>query len=98
SQVECSAQMFPQAALDAAWNGREQHSIGNRSVEGFVPNGVFATRGDDSWIAISCRSDEEWRALVEFLGRPGWATGDALDTVAVRRANETMIEDRLAAW
>jgi crotonobetainyl-CoA:carnitine CoA-transferase CaiB-like acyl-CoA transferase len=35
---------------------------------------------------------------VEFLGRPGWATGDALDTVAGRRANETMIEERLAAW
>lgn len=98
SQVECSAQMFPQAALDAAWNGREQHSIGNRSVEGYVPNGVFPTRGDDQWIALSCRSDEEWHTLAEFIGRPGWATDEVLSTVAGRRANETMIEERLAAW
>ncbi|MBN9492217.1 CoA transferase [bacterium] len=98
SQVECSAQMFPQAALDAAWNGREQHSIGNRSVEGYVPNGVFATRGDDRWIAISCRSDDEWRALTMFMGRPGWAMDDALSTVTGRRANETMIEERIAEW
>ncbi|HKS92120.1 MAG TPA: CoA transferase, partial [Tepidiformaceae bacterium] len=98
SQAECSAQMFPQAALDAAWNGREQQSIGNRSVEGYVPNGVFATRGDDRWITISCRSDSEWRALVDFMGRPGWASGDALDSASGRRANETMIEERLAEW
>jgi crotonobetainyl-CoA:carnitine CoA-transferase CaiB-like acyl-CoA transferase len=98
SQAECSAQMFPQAALDAAWNGRAQTSIGNRSVEGYVPNGVFATRGGDRWIALSCRSDDEWRALVDFLGRPAWATGDALDHLAGRIANQQMIEERLAVW
>lgn len=98
SQVECSAQMFPQAALDAAWNGREQRSIGNRSVEGYVPNGVFATRGEDCWIAISCRSDDEWKALAVFMGRPRWATDEALSTVAGRVANETMIEERLSDW
>ena len=62
AQVESSAHMFPQAALDAAWNGRAHRSIGNRSIEGFVPNGVFPTAGTDRWIAISCRSDQEWRA------------------------------------
>ena len=98
SQAECSAQMFPQAALDAAWNGREQHSIGNRSVEGYVPNGVFAARGDDRWISISCRSDAEWRALVDYMGRPGWAAEGALETANGRRANESMIEERLAEW
>lgn len=98
AQVEASANMFPQAALDAAWNGRASRSIGNRSIEGFVPNGVFPTDVPDRWIAISCRDDAEWAALVAFMGSPAWAAGDAFATAAGRAAREDEIEQRLATW
>ena len=98
AQVESSSHMFPQAALDAAWNGRAQRTIGNRSAEGYVPNGVFPTTGQDRWIAISCRSDAEWRALVEFIGSPAWATTEDLATVEGRAAAQDMLEERIAEW
>ncbi len=98
AQVESSAHMFPQAALDAAWNGRPHRSIGNRSIEGFVPNGVFPTAGEDRWIAISCRSDGEWRALASCMGSPEWATGVNLENAPGRAEREGEIEERLAAW
>ncbi|MEO8538725.1 MAG: CoA transferase [bacterium] len=98
AQVESSAHMFPQAALDAAWNGRAHGSLGNRSVEGFVPNGVFPTNKPNSWLALSCRTDREWAALVEHLGRPAWATETTLETVAGRAGAEDEIEERLADW
>jgi crotonobetainyl-CoA:carnitine CoA-transferase CaiB-like acyl-CoA transferase len=75
SQAETSAAMFPQSAIDAAWNGNVHGSIGNRSIEGFVPNGVFPTAGNDEWIALSCRSDAEWAALVGFMGAPARRPG-----------------------
>jgi benzylsuccinate CoA-transferase BbsF subunit len=98
AQVESSAQMFSQSALDAAWNGREQGTVGNRSIEGFVPNGVFPCAGTDRWIALSCRSDAEWSALVRFLGSPAWAADTAFATAGGRVAREDMIEERLAEW
>jgi crotonobetainyl-CoA:carnitine CoA-transferase CaiB-like acyl-CoA transferase len=98
AQVESSAHMFPQAALDAAWNGREHRTIGNRSIEGHVPSGVFPAAGSDRWIAISCRDDAEWQALVDFMGRPAWATDPALATAARRIAAQDMLEEQLAAW
>ena len=98
TQAECSAQMFPQAALDAAWNGREHRSIGNRSIEGFVPNGVFPTRGENCWMALSCRSEPEWRALVECMGRPAWALRPEFESAAGRAAAEAAIEAEIAAW
>ena len=98
AQNETAAQMFPQAALDAAWNGRVHTSLGNRSVEGFVPNGVFPTCGEDEWIAISCRDDTEWRALVAAMGRPSWATADTLTETGGRALSEDHIEEQLAAW
>ena len=98
AQVESSAHMFPQAALDAAWNGRTHGSVGNRSIEGIVPNGVFETSTTDQWIAISCRSDAEWRALVTFMGNPGWAAGAGFETAAGRATSEDEIEERVAEW
>ena len=98
AQAESTAQMFPQAALDAAWNGRDSVSIGNRSIEGFVPNGVFRCDGDDRWIAISCRDDGEWAALVDAMGRPAWALRDELATAVGRASAEAEIEARIGEW
>lgn len=98
AQSEAAAQMFPQALMDAAWNGREQLSIGNRSIEGFVPNGVFPTAGEDHWIAISCRHDLEWQRLVDFMGQPDWTRDSSLETRAGRVAVEDVIESRLAEF
>ena len=98
AQVESSSHMFPQAALDAAWNGRAQRTVGNRSVEGYVPNGVFPASGTNRWIAISCRSDAEWRALAAFMGNPGWATAADLESAAGREAAQDMLEERIAEW
>lgn len=98
AQVESSMHMFPQAAMDAAWNGREQGTVGNRSIEGFVPNGVFPTNGENRWIAISCRSEEEWGALVVAMGRPAWATTDEFANLAGRGAAEDQIEEQIAEW
>lgn len=98
AQSESSAHMFPQAALDAAWNGRVHGSLGNRSVEGLVPNGVFPTNVADSWLVISCRNDEEWANLVAFMGRPAWALRPELATSSGRAAHEDEIEERIADW
>jgi len=98
AQAECSASMFPQAALDAAWNSRSAGSLANRSSEGFAPNGVFAARGDEQWLAISCRSDAEWAALADFLGRPGWATAPGLESAEGRWGAQDELEAELANW
>lgn len=98
TQAECSSQMFPQAALDAAWNGREATAIGNRSIEGYAPNGVYPARGEDRWIAISCRDDAEWRNLVAYLGQPAWAADPDLATAGGREARHDMLDERLAEF
>jgi benzylsuccinate CoA-transferase BbsF subunit len=98
AQCESSAMQFFQAHMDAAWNGRAAETLGNRSIEGFVPNGVYRCSGADDWIAISCRDDGEWAALVAFMGNPGWAQRPEFATREARAAAEDEIDERLAAW
>ena len=68
---------------------------GNHSDHG-TPWGLFPTEGDDQWVAICVRSDDEWRSLVEVMGAPAWADA-SLDTAA-RRAVENEIEGHIAEW
>jgi benzylsuccinate CoA-transferase BbsF subunit len=98
AQTESSAMQFFQNHLDAAWNGRETHTLGNRSIEGFVPNGVYPCQTAGDWIAVSCRDDAEWASLVRFMGAPDWATRPELASQMGRQAAEDEIDTRLAEW
>jgi crotonobetainyl-CoA:carnitine CoA-transferase CaiB-like acyl-CoA transferase len=52
----------------------------------------------DSWVAIAVATDEHWERLGGALGSPSWATNPALSTAAGRRADQDLIDERLAAW
>ncbi|MGH9046395.1 MAG: CaiB/BaiF CoA transferase family protein, partial [Acidimicrobiales bacterium] len=95
SQMETGGYLIGPALLDFLSNGREAHPIGNRDPFGqVVPNECYRT-ADDGWLAVSCRSDEEWRSLVDATGI---AAGPGLDTVAVRLERADEIDDLLAGW
>ncbi len=52
----------------------------------------------DSWVAIAVTTDEQWERLCGAIGSPSWATDPGLSTDAGRRANQDLIDERLAAW
>ncbi len=70
---------------------------GNRSRNA-APHGVCPTRGDDRWIALAARTDEEWRALAEVMGRPDLGSDARFSTFEARKANEDALEELIAAW
>lgn len=105
AQAENASGMLFQAFMDYALNNRLHEPIGNRSVYGLAPCGVFpcqspgtSATGDDRWISIAVTNDAEWAALKKEMGSPGWAAAPALDTNDGRRANEEMIEKELSNW
>ena len=62
----------------------------------WCPHAMYPTEGNDRWIAIAVRSDEEWKVLASAMGRPPWTEG--LATEAARRRRRDGIDRRLAAW
>jgi crotonobetainyl-CoA:carnitine CoA-transferase CaiB-like acyl-CoA transferase len=69
---------------------------GNRRERG-VPWGIFPAAGDEQWVAVTVRSDDEWAALVELMGSPDWVT-PAMATLEGRRAEVDAVEAGLKAW
>ena len=63
-----------------------------------APQNLYACRGAEQWIAVAVVTDEQWQALIDALGRPAWATDQALATRAGRRARLDRLDAELSAW
>ncbi|MGW6907473.1 CoA transferase [Streptomyces sp. NPDC054940] len=71
--------------------------IGNAHPR-WSPQGVYRCLGTDRWLALGVRSDAEWRALCEVLGRPELATDERLSTAEGRRRKGALVDGALSDW
>jgi benzylsuccinate CoA-transferase BbsF subunit len=67
SQAEASMHFLSPAILEFVANGRVQGPQGNRDPH-MAPHGVYPCVADDSWIAIACATEEQWRTLSDLMG------------------------------
>ena len=97
SQVETGVYSLSEAVVRASANGESVARAGNRQP-GAAPHGVYPCAGDDAWIAITVFEDGEWRGLVSAMGSPAWAQESRFLGALGREANQTELDERLAAW
>ena len=61
-----------------------------------APQGVYRCR-DGEWVALSVRNDADWRAFLDALDRPLWATDD-FATLAGRLHHHDDLDQLLGEW
>jgi crotonobetainyl-CoA:carnitine CoA-transferase CaiB-like acyl-CoA transferase len=82
------------ALLHAASNPPEETEGKHGRTPAASPYGCYRCAGVDRWCVIAVSTDDQWRALCESLGRPGWIDREDFSTAARRRANRREL-DRL---
>ena len=97
SMAEVVTSMLPEPVLEYSVGGREPFRMGNRDPV-HAPHNVYPCDGHDQWVAISVTSEEEWLALCDALGRPGWTMDRRFRTAADRKANEAALDDLISGW
>ena len=97
AQVETAVYSTSDVMLRYFANGEVVTRDGNRSPHA-SPHGAFPCAGTDRWIAIACRSEEEWAALRGAMGDPDWSMGPKFLSLDGRKANEDELERRLGTW
>lgn len=80
--------------LLAAQTGKPPQPMGNQSEQHW-PHGAWRCAGDDDWVSIVARTDEEWRAL---CGAVPALAGHVHANLEARRANREAIDSAIAAW
>lgn len=97
SQREVVTSILPEMIMDYTMNGRIAAPIGNRHAI-YAPQGVYRCAGDDAWLALTVRSDEEWRALAEAIGDGAAADDGRFATQSGRHEHHDEIDERIGRW
>jgi len=63
-----------------------------------APHNVYPCAGEDRWIAIAVSNDDEWAALKDVMGTPGWAQDSRYDSVQGRWQHRHELDRQVAAW
>jgi crotonobetainyl-CoA:carnitine CoA-transferase CaiB-like acyl-CoA transferase len=96
SQLEAYAAIAGEQVLATSLSGEPPARSGNRSAA-YAPQGVYPCKGDDAWLALTVRSDEEWARLVAVTGSEP-LRDERFRTVLGRMAEHDRIDALLAAW
>jgi len=67
SQLESTVPFIGEIILDYGFNSHVAKPLGN-THEIWAPHGIYPALGEDCWIAIVARDDDEWSALLDTLG------------------------------
>lgn len=83
--------------LEYAVNGTQTLPLGNRHAR-YAPHGCYRCQGDDKWVVIAVRSDEEWERFAEVLGRPELKQDARFAKRADRAQNHDELDRLIEAW
>jgi benzylsuccinate CoA-transferase BbsF subunit len=97
SQREACAMLLPEALMEYTMNGTQPPRLGNRDPY-MAPHGVFCCRGEDRWVSLAVRNDEEWQRMCAVMGRVELATDPRFAVLAARKENEDTLEEIITTW
>ncbi len=100
--IEAAGTLHGATSLDATVNGRPARREGmpnsNRSRSpAMAPHGIYPAAGEDEWVAIAVRSDEEWQRLAALIGE-SWCGDSSWDRLVGRLAEEDRLDELMARW
>jgi len=100
SMLEAALNITAEQVIEYTAYGNLMERQGNRSP-GAAPQGLYPCRGhqvseNPQWLALSVASEAQWQALLEWLGRPGWASQVGADLLS-RRGRQDELDRGLRA-
>ena len=101
AMLEGELQLIGEAMVGQRLTGREPTRIGNEHSSA-APHGVYPTRpvldDPDSWIAIACRNDAEWEALLGVWRDQSVACDRRFSTGLRRWKHRAELDSLLREW
>ncbi|PRZ44247.1 crotonobetainyl-CoA:carnitine CoA-transferase CaiB-like acyl-CoA transferase [Antricoccus suffuscus] len=97
AQTEAAAHWIGELFLNELGGGAPQIKDGNR-IPGVTPHEAFPALGDDQWVVVAARDEQEWQSLCEVIGRPDLAADSELANPDGRYRRKDDVESAVAEW
>ena len=98
AMVEGALNVAAEQVVEYTAYGNLMQRQGNRSPEA-APQGLYPCSGhhvseNPQWLALSVAKEAQWEALLDWLGRPDWATQIGVDLIS-RRSHQDKLDEAL---
>jgi len=97
AMYQAGAAFIGEGLLTYSFNGERTRRIGNRHSS-MAPHGCYPCLGEDQWVTIAVRDDQDWQAFCAAVERPDLAVLDRFATASQRLQNQDELDDIVAAW
>ena len=102
ASTEAAAALNGPAILDYTANGRRLRREGsphsNRNqFPAMAPHGIYPASGDDAWVAIASRNDDDWGAICEVVARD-WIAEARFASLDARLAAQDELDALIGEW
>ena len=97
SQAEAFMPHFGEVFLENQMSGAPRERRGNSHPQ-MSPHGCYPCLGEDAWVTIAVRSDEEWGRFCEVIGQPELMADARFATLDGRIANRDALDALIGEW
>jgi crotonobetainyl-CoA:carnitine CoA-transferase CaiB-like acyl-CoA transferase len=98
SQLEAATHgLIGEHLLERVMNGSQALPYGNRH-RSFAPQGCYRCKGEDRWITLTVRSEDEWRTLCNVLEHPDWISDERFASRDSRMQNQDLLDRLIQEW
>ena len=97
SQAEAFMPHMGEIFLEYGLTGRLRDRRGNRHPS-MAPHGCYPCLGDDKWVTVAVRDEEEWQAFCQALQKPGLVEDGWFSTMERRLRNQDALDEIVGEW
>jgi len=97
SEWEATTSLLGEPLMDYVMNSRIQKPRGNRDPM-MAPHGFYRCRGEDKWVSIAVKTDEEWSNFCRATGNLEWADDESFCDRYSRLLHQDELDRIVTEW
>jgi benzylsuccinate CoA-transferase BbsF subunit len=97
SECEATTSLLAEPILEYGLNGRVFGPVGNDDPD-FVPHNNYKCSGEDKWVAIAVKSEEEWKNFCEAIDQKEWIQDDRFSDKYRRFEHKKDLDILVTEW
>ena len=97
AQAQATVGLLGTGVIEHSATGEVPPPPGNRARD-YCPHGAYRCAGDDRWLAIAVRGDDDWQRLCATLDAPELVADPRFATHDARKANEDALDVLIEGW
>lgn len=97
AQSEASTYLFGESIMEYTMNRRVMGPQANLS-RWMAPHNLYPCQGDDRWVSIAVKTEEEWKSFCKAIGSPPWTRDEGFADSFSRLQNRRELDRLVSEW